>query len=262
MDYDISYYSLLFFFLPGLLLSKLDLFYGADRRANFLNQFYNVLIAGTVSYGIVGLGYWVFDVEFSIPFEILLGFPEGTGDATKNFYGVAVNADNPMYPWITGEEQVSRKVVTLFDCIDEVAWAVGVSYIVGAIWLKAAKHKILGRSLQWLKVTDRFSEYDVWTEYLNTGYLDKTVRKTDLSKLADVRIWNDKRKLVYFGKLLILSDYDIIREVILVNVEIFRYDENLKVYGPPRIQSFIYLSFSKDDVWMEFPKKGEKKWHA
>ena len=45
-----------------------------------------------------------------------------------------------------------------------------------------------------------------------------------------------------------------------MEVEIYMFDEELNIYGPPLKQYFIYLSFSKDDVWMEFPKKGEKKW--
>ena len=261
MDYDISYLTILLFFIPGLILSKLDLFYGADRRANYLNQFYNVLIAGVVTYGIVGFGYWYFEYDFSIPFEILLGFPEAAVETTREYLGTAISADNPLYHWTVGKEEVSIKVVTLADCLDEIAWAFGVSCVLSMVWLKAVKEKILARSLQWMKVTDRFSEYDLWNEYLNEEFLAKVISNEDLNKFPDVRIWNYSKKLLYSGKILALSDYDTIREVILLNVEVFRFDENLKIYGPPRIQSFVYLSFSKDDIWMEFPKKGEKKWH-
>ena len=107
MEYNISYLTILLFFIPGLVLSKLDLFYGADRRASYLNQFYNVLIAGAVTYGLVGLGYWVFDVEFSIPFEVLLGFPEGAVETTREYMGLALSTDNPLYHWTWGKEVVS-----------------------------------------------------------------------------------------------------------------------------------------------------------
>ena len=262
MDYNISYLTILLFFIPGLILSKLDLFYGADRRANYLNQFYNVLIAGAVTYGFVGLGYWHFEKDFSIPFEVLLGFPEAAVETTREYMGFALSADNPLYHWIDGKEVVSVKVVTLVDCIDEVAWAVGISYVLSIVWLKGVKHKILARSLRWLNVTDRFSEYDLWTEYINVKFLQKVISNEDLNKLPNVRIWKYDKKFVYNGKILALSDFDSIREVVLLNVEIFRFDENLKIHGPPRKQSFVYLSFSKDDVWMEFPKEGEKKWHV
>ena len=38
--------------------------------------------------------------------------------------------------------------------------------------------------------------------------------------------------------------------------------ENYEQIGLEVKHSLIYLSFSKDDVWMEFPKKGEIKWHG
>ena len=36
--------------------------------------------------------------------------------------------------------------------------------------------------------------------------------------------------------------------------------ENYVQIGLEVKQLNIFSSFSKDDVWMEFPKKGEKKW--
>ena len=254
MDYDISYLTILLFFIPGLILSKLDLFYGSDQRANYLNQFYNVLIAGAVTYGIVGLGYWHFERDFSIPFEVLLGFPEGAVDTTREYFGKAINVDNPLFHWTLGKEVVSVKVVTLVDCIDEIAWVVVVSYVVAIVWLKAVKHQIVMRHLHWLRVTDKSSEYTVWSDVFKFGSSRKIFSVEELGKLNYVRVWNQKRKLLYCGWVLNFSGHDDFCELSLIEVEVYRIDEELNIYGPPIEQSYIYLSFSYDDVWIEFPK--------
>ena len=36
--------------------------------------------------------------------------------------------------------------------------------------------------------------------------------------------------------------------------------ESIGQNGYTKEQSLAYLSFANDDVWIEFPKKGEKKW--
>ena len=253
MDYDISYLTILLFFIPGLILSKLDLFYGADRRANYLNQFYNVLIAGAVTYGIVGLGYWVLKVDFSIPFEVLLGFPEGAVETTREYMGKAISADNPLYHWTVGKEEVSIKVVTLADCLDEIAWAFGISYVVAMVWLKGVKHKVVMRHLHLLRVTDKSGEYDVWTDVFTSSNGSKEYTVEELKKLRYVRVWNYKRKLLYCGWVLRFSEYDNFRELSLIEVKVYRFNEEFDIFGPILNQSHIYLAFANDDVWIEFP---------
>ena len=255
MNYDISYFSLLLFFIPGLLFTKVDLFYGADRRASYLNQFYNVIISGSISYGFVGFVYWITPLEFSIPFDVLLGFPSYTSEMSKNYFWFEFAVNESNYHWFPIIEPATREVVRLYDCIDEVFWAIVVSYIFGLIWLKAVRKKTLMNLLQKFKFTDQFSGYDVWTEYVNTGDIYDIHSKIKLRKLRKIRIWNDDEKRVYCGKTstLAMSDYDDIREIILVDVKIYRFDKNLNLHGPLMKQSLIYLSFSKNNnVWIEF----------
>ena len=168
--------------------------------------------------------------------------------------GMAISADNPLYHWTWGKEEVSVKVVTLIDCIDEIAWAAGIGYILAIAWLKAVKHKILVRHLHWLKATDKTSEYDVWSDFFRSGNPYKEYTEEVLSKLRYAHVWSTNRYLLYCGWVVRFSEYDNFRELTLFDVEIYQFDKNLKIYGPPIKQSFVYLSFANDDVWIEFPK--------
>ena len=212
-----------------------------------------MLIAGVVTYGFVGVVYWYFEKDFSIPFEVLLGFPEAAVETTRIYMGIAISADNPLYHWIWGEEQTSVKVVTIIDCLDEIAWAAGVSCGLTLIWLKVVKEKLIAQSLHLLRVTDQIGEYDIWSKVFRSKFTSKKYTVEEIVKLKYVHVWNRKTKLLYCGWVLSFSEYDNFRELSLIEVKIYRFDEELEIYGPTAKQSFVYLSFANDDVWIEFP---------
>ena len=98
------------------------------------------------------------------------------------------------------------KVVTLSDCIDEIAWAILASYFVGVVWLKAVKYKIVMRHLHWLKATDKTSEYDVWTDIFTSSNVSKEYTEDELGKLKYAHIWSIKKNLLYCGWVLRFSE--------------------------------------------------------
>lgn len=136
-----------------------------------------------------------------------------------------------------------RSVITSQVAI-EIVVASAVGFCLGVAWVYASTWKLLTRLLQLIGATKRYGDEDVWDFTFN-------------SPSPSVRFVNFRdfdKKIVYAGRVDAFSETGKLRELTLLEVELYDFEGNL-LYTAPR----IYLARRPDDMHIEFPLTDEAR---
>jgi hypothetical protein len=128
--------------------------------------------------------------------------------------------------------------------LDEIIFSILTSVIISVLWCTAKNKKYFIRTLQWLNVTNKFGDEDLW---------DYIFESPDaFSEYVHVRDFENQ--LVYSGWVKSFSDDNILRELILRDVITYDFDGNIMFETP-----VMYLSRPRENINIEFPYAEEEK---
>lgn len=156
-----------------------------------------------------------------------------------------------LYVWvrkiISSSNVVYRKDIVFFEVLFdakpepetfEVLWACFISIVLGIAISAAINHKILTRFAQYLRVTKKFGENDVWSYILNS----------DNQYVPWVVIRDPKNNLGYEGWIEAFSDYHVTNELFLIDVIVFENSSNDELYRLPG----LYITRNRESLNIEF----------
>ena len=129
------------------------------------------------------------------------------------------------------------------DLKDEIAISALLAIAISQIWLYIADKRWIFKYLIAIKATRRSQEEDVW----------RYAHQNDDLEFEFCDYYDFKNKLVYKGSAVAYSEREGIREILLLNVEVYDFNNNLRYTVPS-----VYLSFPEDQVRLDFYNKGEK----
>lgn len=136
MTLDILLLQLAIVFLPGLVWARVDACYAKKEKPSNTDFVLNVFLFGVVSYVVVFIGYYLFD----------LGNP------------VLYNSG------ASGDIDFGNK-----EIVFEISVALMVSVVLSVLWVYASTYKLFTRFLQLIKATKRYGDEDVWDYVFNSG---------------------------------------------------------------------------------------------
>lgn len=128
--------------------------------------------------------------------------------------------------------------INLSDFVDEIIWSVPVSFLLAVVWLYSVRFRWIMKILNGIGATTRFGTEDVWSFTFNSSQAH-----VEYIDLRDV-----EKGFVYSGYVNAYSEVDGIRELLLTDVIVWN-DNGDEVTRAPH----LYLSKSKDNIWIEFP---------
>ncbi len=122
---------------------------------------------------------------------------------------------------------------------DEVIVATLVALLSGIVWLYAEQNKWVTRLLQRIGATRRYGDEDVW---------DFMFTSTDLAARY-INVRDFQQGVVYTGWVEVFSESDRMRELVLINVEVYNSDTADLIYTTPR----LYIARAPEGLTIEFP---------
>ena len=227
---NLSFYTIIILYLPGLIAARLDMYYGSDRNPSVQNQLTNVIIFGSAAHIFAALLYFLVNKIFALPSLMFLGF---SPQYDVWFFSIA-------------EWKNSREII-LNNCIDEIAISTLVSILNVAAWLKIVEKQIVQVTLHKLKLTRHMSEKDLWTQIHS-----QKIEENEFVNLRDI-----KNDVLYSGWVEMYSEYDNFRELMLYDVTMFKLSTMEELYQDP-IPS-MYISRPISDVVLGFPRRRVEK---
>lgn len=120
----------------------------------------------------------------------------------------------------------------------EIAYATGISIIIGFISSFLINHKVLYWIAHKTKISNKFGDIDVWSYIMNYSKVPEWVVVRDIE--------ND---LVYEGWIQAFSDSTGIDEIFLRDVKVFRNSTAKELYEIPG----LYLPRKRENLVIEFP---------
>jgi len=84
-------------------------------------------------------------------------------------------------------------------------------------------YKVLYTFAQWIGVTSKYGDENLYSKYLNTAEIDW------------IYIRDPVANLTYQGKVVSFSENDSIQELVLSDVTVFRYEDSEMLYSVPKI---------------------------
>ena len=223
---DLSIFALILIYLPGLLVARVDMYYGSDRAPALQNQFYNLIFFGSLAHIFAALLYQVASFvsakflptnwKFSLQYDVW-------------FFSFA-------------EWNKPREII-LNECLDEIAVATLISILIVAGWLKIARKFYIQRVLQRLQLTNQFSEKSLWSHLQN--------QKLEENEFVNVR--DRVNNIIYSGWIEMYFEYENVRELLLRNVTIYEMSTMKKLYK--EVAPSLYISRPSTDLVLEFPRR-------
>ncbi len=128
------------------------------------------------------------------------------------------------------------------ELVDEISLSVLYAIILTIFWLYVSKNDWITWFLTKIRATNRKGEGGNWKQTIDTA----------ITKFKYCRYFDLKNKLIYQGKMKSYSYTEDFREVALVDVKVYDSSWKLQSKAP-----YIYLSFPKDQVRLEFFNIGE-----
>lgn len=132
--------------------------------------------------------------------------------------------------------------LNFYELKDEIAWSIPLSFTLSIIWLWIVRFRILKRFLHKIGATRRYGDEDVWSYTFNSD--DANV---EYAHLRDV-----ENGFVFAGWVNAYSETGDMRELLLSDVIVYDEHGNEVSRAPA-----LYLSRSKNNIWVEFPYKAE-----
>ena len=132
--------------------------------------------------------------------------------------------------------------LNFYELKDEIAWSIPLSLVLSTIWLWIVRFRLLKRFLHRIGATRRYGDEDVWSYTFNLG--DANV---EYVHFRDV-----ESGFVFAGWVNAYSQSEDLRELLLSDVILYDEEGN-EISRPP----VLYLSRSKNDIWVEFPYRSE-----
>lgn len=108
----------------------------------------------------------------------------------------------------------------------EIATAVFLSVPLAFVVSAGVQYKVLTRVGNWLRVTTKYGDENLYTYFLN-------VRDTDWVYVRD-----KENSLTYEGRVVAFSENDDVHELVLHDVVVYRYEDSSRLYAVPT----VYLS--------------------
>jgi hypothetical protein len=124
-----------------------------------------------------------------------------------------------------------------------IIWASGFGVVQGLIITLNLNAQILTKFFQFIRLSPRFGDEDVWTLLLNSTATDNYVT-----------IRHKAQGLIYPGYVSGFSSGGEQRELLIINVRVFNADTIEEVGEIP----FLYLAFAQDDITLELGRKPDK----
>jgi hypothetical protein len=125
------------------------------------------------------------------------------------------------------------------DPIDviEVMLACGASVILGGGLSAIIQYKVTHRIARWLRISDKYGDENLFSFFLNA------------KEVTWICIRMPSKNLTYEGWRESFSETDKIREIVLRDVRVYRYEDSALLYEVPA----IYLCLPVDDIVIEMP---------
>lgn len=195
--------QLAFVFLPGLIWAQLDVRYAQKAKPSQAEFLIRAFIFGLMTYATVYIAYACLEKEFSTL-------------------------------WIS---QVDPKSLSIGDFVDEVLWSLPVSFLLAIIWIAGSTYKWLTRFLQFIRVTQKYGDEDVWDFTFNSSR----------AEVEYVHLRDFEKNITYAGWVDSFSETGKLRELLLREVCIYDSEGN-EIEIP-----LLYLARKVDDIHIEFP---------
>jgi hypothetical protein len=134
--------------------------------------------------------------------------------------------------------QVDKKNVITGAVAQQIFVATLVGLGLSVLWMYSVNYKLMTRFLQKIKATKSFGDEDVWDFVFNSN-----------DAAAEYAHFRDfENKIVYAGWVSAFSETGRLRELLLVNVQVWDFDGNL-LFETPR----VYISRKTEGLHVEFP---------
>ncbi|KAA9009896.1 DUF6338 family protein [Histidinibacterium aquaticum] len=132
----------------------------------------------------------------------------------------------------------------LVDFADEILISVPASIILATIWLYMVRFRVIMKFFNCIGATRRFGLEDVWSFTFNSNQ----------SHVEYVDVRDPERGFIYSGYVNAYSETEEFRELLLFDARIYTSEGDEVTEAP-----HLYLSMSKDRMWVEFPYRGNKE---
>lgn len=202
---DILLVQIAIVFLPGLVWARLDSRYASVEKPSETELLIRAFMYGLTTYAIVYLLYWAHGREFSIL-------------------------------RVEGEE---KSILLLDNFIDEILLSIPISFGLAIIWIASSNHKWLTRLLQFIHVTKRYGDEDVWDFTFNSSQ----------AAVEYVHVRDFDKNITYGGWVNAFSESGKLRELVLRDVII--YDSE----GNETEVPLLYIARDPADIHIGFPYK-------
>ncbi|WP_312944881.1 DUF6338 family protein [Agrobacterium sp.] len=134
--------------------------------------------------------------------------------------------------------QVDKQNVITAAVAKQIGVATVVGLLLSVLWMYCVNYKVMTRFLQKIKATKSFGDEDVWDFVFNSND----------AAAEYVHVRDFENKIVYAGWVNVFSETGRLRELVLINVEVWDFDANL-LFETPR----VYISRKTEGLHVEFP---------
>lgn len=117
----------------------------------------------------------------------------------------------------------------------EVFLATLFSPVVAAIAAFIVNHKLINRCAQWMSVSSKYGDENLYSFFLNAQEIDW------------VYLRDFANNLTYQGRVVSFSEVDSMQEIVMSNVTVFTYETSAELYSVP----LLYLSKSRGSFVIE-----------
>lgn len=131
------------------------------------------------------------------------------------------------------------KPVLSSSVVYEILSAIVVGLCLSVIWIYSETYKWLSRILQKIGATKKYGDEDVWDYMFNTSI-------TQYTEYINFRDFENK--IVYAGYIVVFSETEKLRELVLRDVRIFDFDGRFLGEMPG-----VYLARAPGNIHIEFP---------
>ena len=223
---ELSIYEVIVIYLPGLLVARIDMYYGSERTPAIQNQLYNIIFFGSLAHILAALMYQIANIVSAMilpkNWDISLQYDVW-------FFSLA--------EWNNPQE------IVLNECLDEIAVSTLISTLIVAGWLKISRKQYVQRLLQQLNLTNHFSEKDLWSH----------IQGQKLEENEFVNLRDRVNDIIYSGWIEMYHEYGNIREFLLYDVTIYEMSTMNKLYK--EVIPSMYISRPSADMVLEFPRR-------